>query len=95
MSEENGYGWTLLTADNPIIHDAIVLKRIHCCASAANGEVILHHGTTAEGKEIFRIRAGNYGASAFEFNIRLPLGLYVNIYEKVRHVLVIWEPLEV
>ena len=91
MSEPSG--WTLLTADNPILHDAIVLKRVHVTPTAASGECDLYHGTTSAGRLIHKIRVANFGQPTLEYNIRLPQGLYVDLYSKIRHVLVIWEPL--
>lgn len=94
MSDKEGHGWTLLTADNPVIHDAIVLKRILVTPTAASGECDLYHGTTSEGRLIQKVRVANFGQPSLDYNIRLPLGLYVDLYTKIRHVLVIWEPLE-
>lgn len=87
-------GWTLLSADNPIINKGIFLKRVHVTATAASAECDLYHGITPQGKLIHKIRLANFGQPTLEYNIPLPQGLYVDLYTKVRHVLVIWEPLE-
>lgn len=90
---EQGSGWTLLTEDNCFIPDGIVLKRIHVTPTSSEGECDLYHGKTSAGRLIHRIRVANYGQPTLEYNIHLPQGLYVDLYSKIRHVLVIWEPL--
>ena len=95
MSEEKGHGWTALTADNPIIHDAIVLKRIQVNADTDYGEFHLYHGTTPQGRLIHEFKADRYGQPGFDLNIRLPDGLYVDLVSNITSLLIIWEPLEV